>query len=45
MAARRRGAVRVVLAVPVLSPSAEAELWSAFDEVAAVAMTEPAGLT
>lgn len=41
MAARQRGAMRVILAVPVLAASAEAELWSAFDDIVALAMTQP----
>ncbi len=41
MAARQRGAMRVILAVPVLAASAEAELWTAFDDVIALGMTQP----
>lgn len=41
MAARQRGAARVLLAVPVLAAMAEPELWRDFDDVVALELTQP----
>ncbi len=41
LAARNRGAVRVILAVPVLSAAIEPELRSEFDEIAVLELTDP----
>lgn len=41
LAARQRGAARVILAVPVLAEAAEPELWREFDDVVALELTQP----